>query len=196
MKKIILVIAMALAATAMSAQTIIPSSSYKELKKEYRAKDYHKSQVDVYSPFWMGFSSLVAPGTGQLIAHETGRGWAFIGAEVAASMVQQAGLKKAIDNIQIEDGEIVEDSDGNIVFKDEAAAKKGFYIFLAGAASQMVVSIWSCIDAVKVAKVKNQYFQDLQAKYGFEAKLYPSVNMVQTANGYTAAPGMTFAVQF
>lgn len=196
MKKIILVIAMALAATAMSAQTILPSSSYKELKKEYRAKDYHKSQVDVYSPFWMGFSSLVAPGTGQLIAHETGRGWAFIGAEVLASMVQSAGLQKVFDNVQIVDGEVVKDENDEIVFKDKDAAKKGVMIFVGGALAQAAVSIWSCIDAVKVAKVKNQYFQDLQSKYGFETKLYPSVNMVQTANGYTAAPGMTFALQF
>lgn len=196
MKKIILVIAMALAATAMSAQTILPSSSYKELKKEYRAKDYHKSQADVYSPFWMGFGSLVAPGTGQLIAHETGRGWAFIGAEVLTSIVQSAGLNKVIDNIQIVDGEIVKDENDEIVFTDEDAAKKGVMLFVGGALAQLTVSIWSCIDAVKVAKVKNQYFQDLQAKYGFETDLYPSVNLVKTADGYTPAAGMTFAIRF
>ena len=59
------------------------------------------------------------------------------------------------------------------------------------------MDIWSCVDAVKVAKVKNQYYQDVAAgKHAFSASVYPSVNLVQTSTSTTAAPGMTLALTF
>lgn len=62
--------------------------------------------------------------------------------------------------------------------------------------ADLALRIWATVDGVKVAKVKNQYFQDLQGRKGVSANLYPSVNFAQSANGLTAAPGMTFALTF
>ena len=94
------------------------------------------------------------------------------------------------------DGNFVKDSDGKLVATDESAAKKGAVVFLAGGLANLVLSIWSCADAVKVAKVKNMYYQDMQSRYGLEARMYPSVDLVQTGNGVQPTAGMTFALQF
>ena len=189
MKKFILTVAMAFAATALFGQVISPNASYKELKNIYSTSNYQKSDIAPYSPFWVGLSSLGAPGVGQFLCRESGRGWAFLGGNVAIGIVESASINKVASYLKIDD-------DGNYSFTDEAAVKKHAIVFFSAILADAVLSIWSCADAVKVAKVKNMYYQDLAKRRAVNADLHPSVNLVQTANGYTPAPGMTFAVSF
>ena len=60
----------------------------------------------------------------------------------------------------------------------------------------MTVEIWSIVDAVRVAKVKNMYEQDLRKKYSLDVDLYPSVNYVQTSGGVKPTAGLSLALKF
>ena len=60
----------------------------------------------------------------------------------------------------------------------------------------MVYWIWNMCDAVKVAKVKNMYFQDLQGGRAFEFELYPTVNYALTSDGSKPVAGMTLSMRF
>lgn len=62
--------------------------------------------------------------------------------------------------------------------------------------AQLGLSIWSCIDAVKIAKVKNQYYQDTKGKHAFSASVHPSIDLAQNGTSVVPAAGMTFAVRF
>ena len=146
-------------------------------------------------PFWLGLTSFAEPGVGQLIAHEPGRGWAFIGGDFLIGLVGSYGIRTVYNSIEKDaDGNIIKE-DNKIVFLDEKVAKKGAYIFAGAALANLVLRIWSCSDAVKIAKVKNMYNQDLMGRYA-TATMYPSVDFVQTGSGYKPTAGMTFAVRF
>ena len=197
MKKIIsLLVVMVAAGSIASAQIAPQGSSYKELKNYYSAKDYVKSDADPYSVFWTGLEAFTTPGIPHLIMKETGRGWTFIGAAVVIDMFGQSAADMLRKQIEYKDGELVKDANGKIVFNDEAKAKQAIGMFAGAFVADLALRIWSTVDAVKIAKVKNQYFQDLQGKKAFSANLYPSVNFTQSATGMSAAPGMTFALTF
>lgn len=197
MKKIISLLVVMVAASSIASAQIAPQgSSYKELKNYYSAKDYVKSDADPYSVFWTGLESLATPGIPHLIMKETGRGWSFIGAAVVIDIFGQSAVNKLIKQVEYKDGELVKDANGSIVFNDEEKAKQAVGMMFGAIVADLALRIWATVDGVKVAKVKNQYFQDLQGKKAFSANLYPSVNFAQSANGLAAAPGMTFALTF
>lgn len=196
MKRIISVFVMALVCITVSAQRISGSSSYKDLKDYYSAKNYVKTSSDPYSVFWTGFESLVTPGVGHLLMKETGRGWVFIGGEVAISMVGQIAANSLMAQVQLKDGEIVKDENGAIVFADVNKAKSAVGIMLGAAVLDAALRVWCCIDGVKVAKVKNQYYRDLYGKHAFNTSVFPSVNMVSDGSKVVPAAGMTFALNF
>ncbi|MBQ3742752.1 MAG: hypothetical protein II858_02750 [Bacteroidales bacterium] len=190
MKRIVILIVLAAVSTTAFAQRAPQSTSYKDLKNYYSARDYVKSDTDPYSVFWIGLESLAAPGLGQLIMKETGRGWAFLGTSVvlgtAGGILAQNVASFAVQNV-----------DGTYSISEADRNKaSGYLIALGGVAlAQLAVDIWSCVDAVKIAKVKNQYYQDGRRRHA-NASLYPSVNLAQTATGVAPAPGMTFALTF
>ena len=185
MKRIVILIVLAAVSTTAFAQRAPQSTSYKDLKNYYSARDYVKSDTDPYSVFWIGLESLAAPGLGQLIMKETGRGWDFLGTSVVLGTAGGIGAR----NVASGDGTC------SISGADRNKAS-GYLIALGGVAlAQLAVDIWSCVDAVKIAKVKNQYYQDGHRRHA-NASLYPSVNLTQTATGVAPAPGMTFALTF
>lgn len=189
MKRIVILIMLAAVSTTAFAQRAPQSTSYKDLKNYYSARDYVKSDTDPYSVFWIGLESLAAPGLGQLIMKETGRGWAFLGTSVvlgtAGSILAQNVASYAAKG-----------ADGTYTSEADRSKARGYLIALGGVAlAHLTVDIWSCVDAVKIAKVKNQYYQDGRRRHA-NASLYPSINLAQTATGVAPAPGMTFALTF
>lgn len=191
MKRILTIIVLATACTSVFAQRIPQSASYSELKNYYRASDYAKSDVDPYSVFWIGLESFGAPGTGQLIMKETGRGWAFLGSSVALGAAQSFFAQNVVDLIE-------KDADGKWNIPDANKDKARSYLAAVGGVmvAQLGLSIWSCIDAVKIAKVKNQYFQDVKGGHAISASVYPSIDFAQTGTSVVPTAGMTFAVRF
>ena len=186
MKRILTILVLAAVCTAASAQTI----SYKELKNVYSPKDYVKSDVDPYQVFWIGLESFAAPGLGQLTMKETKRGWMFLGSSIVLSGISSHFASNLTDLA-------VKGPDGKYTFNeaDKDKVLDNFFGLLGVSLVETGLCIWSCVDAVKIAKVKNQYYQNNTAKQ-VSAKLYPSFDMVPSGTGTKAVTGMTFALTF
>lgn len=186
MKRIITILVLAAVCTSAFAQKV----SYKELKNDYNYKDYVKSDVDPYPVGWISVESFFVPGMGQLLMRETGRGWAFLGASSILSVTNQY-LFEDVAKLW------PKDADGNYA-KDPGENKDKIVGYLWGIAgvslAELGVCIWSSVDASRIAKVKNQYYQS--GKYATSATLYPSVNFIQGGTGYIPVSGMTFALSF
>ena len=150
MKRILLVIALALvAAVSVNAQI-----KYKDLKTQYNYKEYTAQDIDPYRPGWAAALSFFVPGSSQLVMGETVRGLLFFGGNVIIS-------NYAEDRVQDLSNLLVRDSEGNYDFSDWNAAKKQMLLLAASGAAWLGVAIWSSIDASRVAKVKNMYYQNL-----------------------------------
>lgn len=63
-------------------------------------------------------------------------------------------------------------------------------------AASLGIEIWSIVDAIRIAKVKNMYEQDLRKLYSFDIDLYPSLYYIDTAQGIQPAAGFTLALKF
>lgn len=150
MKRFILVLALALVA-AVSANAQL---KYKDLKETYSYKSYVAQDDDPYKPGWAGAVSFFIPGASQLVMGETLRGLLFLGGSWILSDVMEDSLGE-LNKL------LVKDSEGNYGFSDMGAAKKQLLILAASGLADLGLAIWSSIDASRVAKVKNQYFQNL-----------------------------------
>ena len=191
MKKLILLLAaLALSSSMLSAQ-VAPGMKYNELKGIYNPVEYVHTANDPYSPGWSGFASFVVPGLGQVICGETGRGLAFFGSSLLVGTVG-GGICAAniLANVNV-------DENGTIVsYKNEAAARQWSFALMGIGMATLALDIWSIVDAVKVAKVRNMYNQDLLSNRAMQMQLRPSMDLVRTASGFQPAPGVTFAMQF
>jgi hypothetical protein len=175
---------------------IVPGMSYAELKHIYNPRDYFKDYGSRYSPGWNGFGSFLIPGLGQLCCGETGRGLAFLAPNlvlVGTNLYlgrQQIKLMKKNAN-----GDILLEN-GKVVYTDPQKAQSLSNISSIVTLVDLALSIWSCVDAVRVAKVKNMYYQDLRNGYSMDFSLYPSLDLAQTPSGYQPAPGLALSLRF
>lgn len=192
----ILLAAVVLTATTLSAQ-VAPGMRYRELKRIYNSKDYIRSTADPYSRVWSGLASAVVPGLGQLISGETGRGIAVFAGDAAFGIGAGVCVAKFFDYVEKDaNGNPVKDSEGKLVITDEKAALKWGWGLIGVGAANAIYWIWNICDAVKVSKVKNMYYQDLQGNHSLEFNLYPSVDYAMTTNGYRPVTGMTLSMRF
>lgn len=156
--------------TRVPVEGLKPDMKYREIRKLYSPKMYTRGLVQNYNPGWSGVASYFIPGLGQMVCGEVGRGFAFLGGAAAGFTLLMTG--SAMD------------------------ADSGALIGLVGLAGYLTSHIWSIVDAVQVAKVKNMYEQDLYRTYSLKMDMYPSVQCVKTPSGLKPAAGMTFAVRF
>ena len=155
---------------------IQPGMKYKELKNMYDPREYTSVMGDVH-PAWSGVASFLIPGLGQGINNEWGR--------AAGQFFGSYGLILA----------------GSLCAAAGAASEDGYnpamgVVSIACVLGALGLDIWSIVDAVKIAKVKNMYQQDLKKLYAVDVDLFPSVNYAHTANGLTPTVGMTLALKF
>lgn len=196
MKKLALMIVL-IAASLVSAQAqIAPGMKYKDLKGLYNPKEYIPESTDPYSRGWAGVASFVIPGLGQVIDGEVGRGLLFFGGNVALNIVARGQLQRFSDSV-------VTDSSGQVTgYKDEAAARSSARNVILIGASALALNIWSIVDAVRVAKVKNMYTQDLRrqrSSVDFDfAPFFTYAPSELTASGSSLTPtaGMSLRVSF
>lgn len=116
----------------------IYAQNYKLNKHNYDHKFYIKQAGDPHNPIGLGVASLIIPGLGQAISGEVVRGLLFFGSTYAAYGFG-LGLVMA----------------GAINLSDNMAMTGLGFIIGAGA-----LNIWSIVDAVRIAKVNNMYYQD------------------------------------
>lgn len=144
---------------------------YKEYKKLYDTKYYVHEIGDEYSPGWAGVASFFIPGLGQGVAGEWGRAAAIIGGDVALSVAFY------------------------LLGSDESTAA----IALVPLIGLGVLDIWSIIDAVHIAKVKNMYYQDIRSqRASLDVKLTPYFACTSTnvSGGLQPAAGLSLRVSF
>lgn len=169
MKRFVLILAVMLIGYSASAQTsegIHPGMKYRELKEYYNYKDYTKMPDQYRSPAGVGFASYMIPGLGEMRCGEGWRGTLFLGGWLACHYVTLTGIAELSDAI-----------------------------YWSGIAGAQVLRIISCIDATRVAKVKNMYKHDLKG-YSLDFDVYPSMNYIKTAEGIQPTTGLTFALRF
>ena len=197
MKRLFIILAAAImAATTLSAQ-VAPGMKYRDLKNIYNAKDYVKSSNDPYMSGLYGLASAVVPGLGQIISGEVGRGIAVIAGDAAFGVAATACVYKFLDYVEKDaNGNYMKGEDGLFVVTDENAAKKWGLGLIGVAAGNMIYWVWNICDAVKVTKIKNMYFQDLNGGRAMEFNMYPSVDIAMTSMGTAPVAGMTLSLQF
>ena len=151
---------------------VLPNLRYRQLKTIYNPRDYSFGFMDRYSPWLSGIGSLIIPGLGECIGNEWGRGlWKF-------------GLSTVLTVAYFT----------TFAFYTNPEV---FYITnIAIGAALIGVRIWSIVDAVKIAKVKNLYDRDLMGQGYMSLNMYPSLNYIPSGNGFKAAPGLTLALSF
>ena len=160
---------------------------YKQLKHLYYHKDYISASDDRYSPAWTGVASFFITGLGECINGEWERGLGKVGANVGLYLLAKASAY-------------------TFVYRgEEPLFALATYAALGG---MVAIDIWSIVDAVKIAKVKNMYEHDLRSKYSLDMNLYPSVNYSLDMNLYPSvnyafteqgalpATGLTLAIRF
>ena len=150
---------------------------YKELKGLYNHKDYTSTLGDRYSPGWTGVASAFIPGLGECINGEWGRGLGKFFGNVALMTTANVFVQKSY-------------IDPYPTYNTDIAVAVVCY------AAALGLDIWSIVDAVRIAKVKNMYEQDLKKAYAFEVDLYPSVDYIQLASGVQPTTGFTLALKF
>lgn len=154
-----------------------PNMKYKELKTLYNYKEFTPTLADRYSPAWTGVASAFIPGLGECINGEWGRGLGKFFGNVALMTTANIYVQKSYVDLYP-------------TWKTDIAVAVVCY------AAALGLDIWSIVDAVRIAKVKNMYEQDMKKLYAIDVDLYPSVDYVQLASGVQPTAGFTFAVRF
>lgn len=127
---------------------------------------------DPYNPALSGVLSFLIPGLGQMICDEVGRGLGFLGGNIGLALVTGVSLGLSYD------------------YTGAAV------IALAGSLGMLALDIVAIVDAVKVAKVRNMYTQDLRQSYSFDLNLVPSIDYIPTGTGVQPTVGLTLALNF
>lgn len=161
-------------------QNVTPGMRYSQYKDLYDKSMYIAQPGDPYSPSWAGIASFLIPGLGQAVAGEWGRGTLFFLANFGL------GIGTAVTYY------------GMMNYREPYKTNNTKY-FIAITAVRLAIDIWSIADAVKVAKIKNMYNQDLRGQR--MAQLDCSVSpFVTTApdmgNGTFALTGLSLTLSF
>jgi hypothetical protein len=165
---------------------ILPGMKYSKLKKLYDYKDYTETYLDVYNPRVMGAMSYFIPGMGHIACGEVGRGLAWLGSTYFFGM---AGMFTTLP-----------ESEGYPATAEEVSSPSGqdrVVLSIALMSTYLAFYICNIVDAVRVAKVKNMYHNDLfRQMYSYDVDIYPSLNYTKTAAGVKPTAGVTLAFRF
>lgn len=160
-----------------AASDIRKGMSYKELKNIYNPKEYIRDVSDPYNSGVAGVCSFFIPGLGQIIDGEVGRGLLIVGGTALLGAITYGAASAA----------------------SYEGSEAGAGVALVGIGSLLAIDIWSIFDAVKVAKIKNMYNQDLRKLFtdnNINISLSPSLAYVPMSGGLTPAAGVALRVSF
>ena len=180
MKKSIIVSLMLLALVAN-----ICAQRYSLNKNKFDSHLYIPQYDDPYNPAISGICSFVVPGLGQIYCGETGRGIAFLGGYVGCFVLAEAGAVQITSNLGY---------NNDPGYSNYSNAGVG--TFLLGLGGMAVVSIWSIIDAIHVAKVNNMYIQGLRKTSSLKLEMSPYMEQLSINNQVVTPVGMTMRVKF
>ena len=192
MKRLLIIFFIVLSTFASANAQYINKNSYKDLKGIYNPKEYVKQDADPYNAGWYECASFFVPGIGQLLSGEVWRGLAFLGGE--------AILMSIITDTASEIEKIAVTNERGFLtgYTDETKGKKNMAILLSALGLDLGLAIWSSIDAARVAKVKNMYYQDLiGGKTPVELSFAPAFSFAPSQSGSTQmSAGLALQVKF
>ncbi len=113
------------------------NAQYSITKQNYNYKDYSPVEGQPYMPVLSGVTSLIIPGLGQVISGEVGRGLGFFAGEVGSFATIIMGYMLAWGGYDV-----------------------GGVMMVLGFGSAVTIPIWSSVNAVRIAKVKNMEWSD------------------------------------
>ena len=178
MKNLFITILLIMLAYAMVNAQQADKIRYSEIKGNYNPKEYVKQSTDPYNVGWYEATSFFIPGIGQLLSGETWRGLAFMGGEAILVSV----ITTAAENIA--EVAITNESGFLTGYTDPKVGKTNMAVMFTALGLDLGLSIWSCIDAKNVAKVKNMYYQDLiSGKKPVELSFAPTVSLAPDPSG-------------
>lgn len=155
--------------------SVVPFMNYRQLKYIYDFREYEHSYMDRFSPGWIGFASFMLPGLGEFICDEWGRG---LGKLAGAAACAATGAYFTVSSY-------VDDN-----WQTDIAFAVIFY------AAALGFDIWSIVDAIRIAKVRNMYESDMREKYAFDLNLFPSIDYIPFGNSIQQTAGLTLALRF
>ena len=178
MKKLFITVLVTMMAFATANAQQSEKVRYSEIKGNYNPKEYVKQATDPYQVGWYEAASFFIPGIGQLLSGETWRGLAFMGGEaILVSVITTAAENVAEVAITNESGFLTG-------YTDPKVGKRNMAVMLTALGIDLGFSIWSCIDARNIAKVKNMYYQDLiNGKKPVELSFAPKVSLAPDPSG-------------
>ncbi len=162
------------------------AQTYKINKQNYDYQMYIPQPGDPFNPQVAGIASFIAPGYGQMMCGEIGRGFAFMGGFFVVGSITALGVltsyKEDFDN---------PNNDKLII------NPLGVAIFLVGLSSWIGLGAWSRKDAIKVAKVNNMYFQDMRGNLSLvKVELNPFVDTNNYLGQINASAGLSLKITF
>ncbi len=166
-----------LATPVGQARSIVPGMKYGQYQSLYNPALYVRQRHDPYLPAVSGICSALIPGLGQMVSGEVGRGLAWFGGAVGSIVLPICGVAYL----------------STYTYHPQLAVT----LLLCIPAAYLAVDICSVVDAVRVAKVKNMYVQDLRRTAStLNVRLQPYVSAF--SNGFVQTPvaGLSLAVSF
>lgn len=156
---------------------IMPGMRYGDYKDYYDPHFYVPQPGDPYSRVWLGIASAIIPGLGEMIEGEWGRGLGVLAGNIALGVVQVLDLEY--------DPQIKQ------VFPNSA-------LYWVAGFARTALNIWSICDAVRIAKVKNMYYQDLRGtRASIDLKIEPYFAYTPAAsNTLQPAAGLSLSLNF
>lgn len=182
MKKNLFAILIGLASlTSLHAQT------YGEKLEMYDSKRYIRQVGDPYNPLVAGIASYFVPGLGQIICDEPTRGLTFLGGSLGCGVLFAVGYSEFVQSI----------FDQGDSYEMDPTRLRGSGKMLLGLVGGAVVNIWSIVDAVKVAKVNNMHFQDLNRRSsGIDLEINPYAQPLALGNRLEVPIGLSLRLSF
>jgi hypothetical protein len=157
--------------------TLVTNAQYKINKLHYDYRTYKHLPGDRYDPAAACVMSILLPGTGQMVSGEIKRGAAFVGGSFGCYVIVVLGFAGASG-----------------ARTDEAGTFFTGTMFL-GIAGMAAVDIWSAIDAVRVAKVKNLALRD-KNKTSYNIQLQPYINTACYNHTGSVPVGVSLKIKF
>lgn len=157
---------------------------YREYKNLYNQRLYFRDPRDPYSPGWAGVASFFIPGLGQGVAGEWGRALGIFAGDIGFTLLfaGAAAVGTSYYDQQTETG-------------GEAA----YSVAVAAIFGALAYEVWNIFDAVKVAKIKNMYYQDIrEQRAGLDFKIEPFIaySPSVTSGGSQPSAGLSFKINF
>ena len=148
---------------------VMPGLKYRDIKDLYDPYFYSHQPGDPYSRFLAGTGSFFFTGLGQGIDGEWGRAFNFFAAYWGLRALAWATADYVYYDF----------SNG---FHSDVSYNGISAVFRLGVTA---MKIWSIVDAIRVAKVKNMYHQDLRRGYsGLDFKVEPFLSMEPSVAPY------------